>query len=306
MQVIGHHRPDGDCIGSILGLHYILDHMGIEHAVSAGQMNLPGYSIMPGYDRVEPEPRADLNPDLVIFSDCANPDRAFPDWPIPANSINIDHHESNSLFAAINWVDGGCASASEMIYELAVAAQVPLHSDFANALLLGIMTDTGCFRYSSVGPKQFEISAELVRAGADVTLISQAAYEDRAPRSVELMGKVLASIEYYCDGRLACGEVGTDLLDLVGGTGALPENLSGELRSIRGVDVSILFVELPEGGLRASFRAQGTVNVSDLAGNFGGGGHPNAAGLTIEQGNFRTLKTGIIEKACEVVSASGA
>ena len=304
IQVIGHVRPDGDCIGSLLGMHHILAHYQIEHALAAGSIQPNGYEAFAGFSLIESAPRVDFDPDLTIFVDCAGLDRAIEDWEPEGSTINIDHHGSNTRFGDLNWIDPKSAAVGEMIYYFARYAQVPLNPDFANALLLAIMTVSGSFRYSNVGPYLFDVAGELLRAGADVVFIGKAAYESRTPESIAVMGQVLSSIHYHCGGELVWAEIDAATIRRVGGAANLPDNLASEIRGIKGVRVSILFLELPEGGLRASLRGDGSVDVSALAANFGGGGHPNAAGITLKQGDFRPNRDKIIAKAEEDLTRS--
>ncbi|MBI3736637.1 bifunctional oligoribonuclease/PAP phosphatase NrnA [Candidatus Sumerlaeota bacterium] len=296
VQVIGHLRPDGDCIGSLLGMHHILNHFGKENALAAAEHMYPGYKIVPGYEGILTAPKPGFEPDLTVFVDTADRQRGFPDWQTQGFVVNIDHHGSNTRYGDLNWIEADRASAGEMIYQLAREAGVPLNKQLAGALLLAIMTDTGCFRYSSVRPIHFEICAELVRAGGDVTLVSKAAYESRPVNSVKMASSVLSAIELSAGGTFAWGEARLPLIGRFGGSDKLPENLVNEIRSIDGVRVAALFIELAEGGLRASLRADGFINVSDLAKEFGGGGHANAAGLTIRSGDYLALRDRIIAR----------
>lgn len=297
IQLIGHVRPDGDCIGSLLGLSHIVSHFGVEHALAAENPIYPGYKIIPGYERIERAPREDYDADLTIYSDCADRQRAFGEWFPPHKSVVIDHHSSNPLFGDINWVEPKCAATGEMVYYLAKRAEVPLTPDVATALLLAIMTDTGCFRYSSVRAEHFEIAADLVKSGAQATLVSKAAYESVSRKSVEMGSTVLANVHYLCDGQFAWAEARRDLIERVGGVQFMPENLVSDIRCIDGVSLAILFIEPGGAGLRASFRGDGLIRVNDLSGEFGGGGHPNAAGLTIHRGEYETLRDEVIERA---------
>jgi bifunctional oligoribonuclease and PAP phosphatase NrnA len=304
IQVMGHHRPDGDCYGSLLAMHAILEALGKDHRLAAADQGRNGYATLGEISRVQSSPDSSFHPDLFIFLDSATLERTLPDWKPAVPSINIDHHASNSLYAGINWVDPRRASTAEMVYELALHLKVPVEKPLAEAVLLGIMTDTGSFRYANVGPRQFEICAELLRAGADVARISRAAYESRSPETVAVIAAVLASVRYLADGRLAYAEVRADTVRRVGGAQNLPENLSAELRSIQGVRASLLFVELPdEAGLRLSLRADGAVNVSRLAALFGGGGHPNAAGISLKDVPYEETRDKILAAAEQAVRA---
>ena len=134
--------------------------------------------------------------------------------------------------------------------------------------------------------------------------MSKAAYESKPAISVQFGAAILAEAHFEAGDKFAWGEATSDLIERFGGETSLPENLVSDLRSIDGVDAAILFVERSGGGLRASFRGQGTIDVSRLAGEFGGGGHPNAAGLTIESGNYEELRNKVISRALELMEAS--
>lgn len=305
VQVLGHQRPDGDCYGSLLGMGYILDALNIENRLFADQQGRTGYQTLGGIERVADRIDPDFQPDLHVFVDSATLERVLEGWePDGAASINIDHHASNRAYAEINWIDPSCASTAEMVYQLATHLGVEVTPELAEAILLGLMTDTGSFRYANVGPRQLEIAAELVRAGASPAAISRAAYESKTPEAMEVTGAVLSSLRYLADGAIAWAEVRSDLVSKVGGSANLPENLSAELRSIRGVRAALLFVELPEGGLRLSLRGDGSVNVSRLAAKFGGGGHPNAAGLSVADEPYEPMRDRILAAAEEALPSS--
>ena len=152
VQILGHLRPDGDCIGSLLSMSYLLERMGAETRTAAADHTYAGYRIIPGYERVDHAPSEDFGADLTIFVDCADRARAFPNWATEGKIINIDHHRSNDGFGDLNWIDPSSAATGEMIYYLCLAAGEQISPDAATALLLAIMTDTGCLRYASVRP----------------------------------------------------------------------------------------------------------------------------------------------------------
>ncbi len=303
-QVLGHERPDGDCIGSLLGMHEVLEHFGIENALAASDQVYSGYRAIPNYDLVETQPRADFNADLTIFVDCADRKRAFPDWSTTGFVINIDHHGSNPCYGGINWVDPGCAAVGEMIFYLASYANVPLSANLANALLLAIVTDTGSLHYSNVRAEHFDICAELVRAGASPTLIARAAYESKSPMGVKLGATILSHADFRCDGHLAWSEARQAVLNILGGSKSMPENLVAEIRGIEGVDIAVLFTETAGGGIRVSFRGDGLLNLGKFAEQFGGGGHPNAAGISIKDGDYLKLRDRVLTAIESAVEAA--
>ena len=165
VQIIGHVRPDGDCIGSMLAMHHLIGQWGIASAMAAQEMPTNGYGALERFDRIQSEPDPALNPDLVVYVDCATLDRGFSEWSPPAPIINIDHHRSNSCYGQINWIDPESAATGEMLYQLIEHAQASLTIPMAEALLVAITTDTGSFRFSNTGPRQHIIRRTVDRGG---------------------------------------------------------------------------------------------------------------------------------------------
>ncbi len=298
VQVLGHARPDGDCIGSLLAVHELLTHWGRPHALAVEEGAAAAhYAELPGYGGILAEPAAALQPDVAVFVDCADRARAFADWPAPALTINLDHHASNTRFAQLNWVEPACAATVELVYYLAWRAGVPLTPPLATALLTGLLTDTGSFRYPAVRPHHLELAAEWLRAGADLPLVARAAYQNQSPGAVALSGQALADLRYAGGGRLVWGELRSPTLTAHGGPEAVPEHLASEMRGIRGVRVAVLFIELPEGGLKVSLRGDGVPDLSLLAREFGGGGHAAAAGLKLAGVPYEATRDRILARA---------
>ena len=219
--------------------------------------------------------------------------------------MNIDHHAGNTRFGDINWIEPECAAVGEMIYYLALDSDVPVNPEMAGALLLAIMTDTGSFRHANVRPRHLKICGRLLELGADLNLVTRAAYGSRSAQSVEMVGLVLSHLHYEGSGRLAWGELRRADLDRLGGPAHLPGDLCSELRSIKGVEIALLFTELP-GGIRASLRSSGDRNVDLLARVFGGGGHPLAAGLTLQDVDYSSTRDRIVAAARNLVESSNA
>lgn len=297
VQVIGHVRPDGDCIGSLIAAHHILADFGIEHALAAPELGAAMYREIPGYELIDERPRPDFEPDVTLFVDTADLTRSFKDWKATGRIVNVDHHGANSRFGEINWIEPECAAVGEMLFYLAEHSGAPLTGDLATALYLAILTDTGSFRYSSVRPRHLTLAGRLLEAGADHALVTAAVYDNRSPAAVELTGRIYSSLKYRRGGALVWGEARHELLERVGGAGQMPENLAGDLRSVRGVRLAILFVEPGPSGLRASLRGARGVDVSLLAAEFGGGGHPAASGITIEEGDYEKTRDRIVARA---------
>lgn len=286
VQVVGHVRPDGDCIGSMLGMAGLLEHLGVRCALAAEEMPENGYGALQGFERIASRPDPAFAPDLVVFVDCATLDRGLNNWTPTAPVINIDHHGSNTRYGEINWIDPTSAATGEMIFSLYRHAKAPLTPQIAEALLIALTTDTGSFRFSNTGPRQHRIAAELIEAGASVERVAQIAYASNPVESMRLTGYVLRHMRLECGGSLAWSEVRQSVHAELGSSGNVPENLADGLRSVKGVKVAILFHELSSGGLRVNLRSTGEFNVAQMAAHWGGGGHPGAAGLYLMNAQY--------------------
>ncbi len=238
-------------------------------------------AFLPGVDRYRTLDRLDGRFDVVVLTDCPNPQRTegLIDQARSAGKIvvNIDHHPDNRRYGHVNWVDVTAAATGEMVYELLSALRAPLTPAIATNLFTAIHTDTGSFRYSNVTARTFTIAAALVAAGARPELVSGSLYERRAPDALHWLGEALARVEVSDDGRVGW---------LALPAGAVPERIveSEELvnypRSVASVRVACLLREL-DGSVKVSLRGKGEVDVQKIAAQFGGGGHVNAAGCTV-------------------------
>lgn len=281
--IAGHVRPDGDCMGSCLGLFGILEQMG-KRARFFTPGPLPDFlTFLPNYDRIETDIPQQWPP-VVIYVDSSDPSRVHEDFkPAGAFVVNIDHHLSNSQFGQLNWVDTEASAAAEQIYRLALVLGADITPEIATCLFTGILTDSGGFRFSNADEAAFNAAAHLVRCGAMPAEIAGHIYESRKPESVRLIGEVYRSLHYEFDGRFVWAEIDQALYKSVGGEMFEPEGLSSDLRGIRGVEVSALFHETAEGWCRIGLRSKSSVNVSEIATQLGGGGHYNASGAYIRE-----------------------
>jgi phosphoesterase RecJ-like protein len=283
ITIAGHIRPDGDCLGSGLGLLHVVEAAGKKaRFFTPGPIPKP-FQYLPGFDRIETSP-PDWSPDLAIYVDSADADRVLEGWyPQGVPVINIDHHISNPGFADINWVDSECAAAAEMIYWLQQSMGGPMPKAAAVCLFTGLMTDTGGFRFSNTSAQTLEIASKLAAAGANPGAIAEAVFDSRPAAQVRLGSAVMGDAVYELGGRFAWSSIDQARMRAIGAEGLEPEGFSNELRGIEGVEVGILFSESPEGWLRIGLRGRGVVNLSELAQILGGGGHRNASGAYVKE-----------------------
>ena len=296
VQIIGHVRPDGDCVGSMLAVHHLLDHWGIEHRIAAEKTADNGYAVLEGFDRIAETADTDFAPDLNIYVDCASLERGPSGWQPTEPIVNIDHHGSNTRYGEINWIEPACASVGEMLYSLFRHAGAPLTTQVADDLLLSITTDTGSFKFSNTGPLQHRIAADLIEAGAAVEAIKRMAFGSQHPDGVQLAGLVMSTLHQECGGKLIWSEIRKETYRQFGGEDKVPENLVDVLRAIIGVELSLLFHEIKDGSLRRNLRSTGRINGSKLAHRWGGGGHPCAAGLTLPSADYLADRDRILKE----------
>jgi phosphoesterase RecJ-like protein len=298
-QIIGHVRPDGDCVGSMLAMHDLLEQWGVAHAMAAENLPDAGYGELSGFDLIRERPDPAFRSDLTIYLDCATEERGPEGWRSTAPVINIDHHGGNSRYGQWNWVRPAASSTGEMLVDLLAHAGVALAPPMATALLVALTTDTGSFRFGNTGARQHRVAARLIEAGARADDVARMAYGSLSPEAARLMGHVYQGIVLEADGRLAWSEVTQEDYRRNGGEAAAPENLCDCLRQVRGVQVALLFHELQGGGIRVNFRSDGAHDVSVMAAIWGGGGHRAASGLTLKEGDYATLRDMILRRALE-------
>jgi phosphoesterase RecJ-like protein len=283
--VAGHLRPDGDCIGSQLGLALALRNEG-KKVVCWNEDPVPAKLAFLDTQKLFELPGPGRSFDCVIATDCASFERlgtvrqSISDRKV---FINIDHHASNTRYADLNWVSSREPSSGELIYRLLKDAKWPITRPIADCLFTAVSTDTGSFQYPSTTPGTFNVASRLVERGADLARISQEVYESYPLARVNLLRHVYNKFHLTHDKRTAYFWLKKrDYLR----TGALPDDSEGlidHIRAIQGVVVACLFEEVQPGLTRISLRSKSPeVDVNAIAGQFGGGGHPAAAGARIQ------------------------
>ncbi|HSH09899.1 MAG TPA: bifunctional oligoribonuclease/PAP phosphatase NrnA, partial [Oceanipulchritudo sp.] len=284
LAILGHVRPDGDCIGSQVGLARSLRDMGFDvvcynhHSVprncAAFVADTPFFKAAEGVDTDR----------VAITVDCADRTRlgGILQEAYPEVYLNIDHHISNTCYAEHNIIDGHASATGEILGGILLDNKMPMDPATAQALYVGIATDTGQFRFSSTTRDTFEICCHLMEKGANPAKAAMDLYEQESPAKLALLQRFLASFHYVCDGRVCIGIIDQAAWDATGARKEDTEGLVDYARSIEGVEIGILLEE-HEGGLKGSFRAKDPVHrVDQLARQFNGGGHACAAGFNPE------------------------
>lgn len=305
-----HINPDGDAIGSELGLARLLRRMG-KGAVVWNRDETPTiYRPLPGSDRVHngAEPPAGFPDvfDAAIVLECPSPDRTGLEEHLTALPIlNIDHHLGNQHYGAINWVDTAAPAVGEMVYRLAQGLKLSLEPETASCLYLTLVTDTGGFRFSNATAVAFEAAASLVRDGAHPEQVSQWLYESQPLPVMRLVGEMLQTLQIHEEGRIATARLVPEMFAKVGASPGDSEGLIDYPRSIAGVEAVSLIRQREDGTHKVSLRSRGEVDVEKIARHHGGGGHRNAAGYVLE-GDGEEVRRQVVADLAAALSAKGA
>ena len=284
-----HVNPDGDAIGSELGLARVLRKLGKSAVVWNADPTPPIYAPLPGSARIHSGQEAPAGfPeafDAVLVLECPSLDRTGLDAQLAASGkpiVNVDHHLGNQHYGQVNWVDTAAPALGEMVHRLAQALKVAMDPETATCLFLTLVTDTGGFRFANASAEAFEAAATLVREGAHPELVSQWLHESRPEASLRLLGAMLESLELHDHGRVATAVISEEMFARCGASPGDTEGLVDYPRSIAGVEAVALFRQTGADHYKVSLRSRGDVDVEQLARRHGGGGHKNAAGFQAE------------------------
>ncbi|MBA2629842.1 MAG: bifunctional oligoribonuclease/PAP phosphatase NrnA [Thermoleophilaceae bacterium] len=286
-----HENPDGDALGSLLAMHWILEELGKDSAMymSPDEFPLPWEYRSWTFDGLVGAPPDDIAERTIVFLDCGNIDRMPVDFlqRDGLRILNIDHHHDNTRFGTVNLVMPDASSTAEIVWRLAHQLGATITPPIADALYTGLVTDTGRFMYENTSAESHRMAAELIDAGVDAHDVYRRLYEDLPYSRLLLLQRALAKLERHDHGGLTVAHlVKSDYED----TGALETDSEGvidHLRAVQGTTVAVLVRELlgddRQGLRKVSLRAtDGRVDVSKIARGFGGGGHPQAAGFSTE------------------------
>jgi phosphoesterase RecJ-like protein len=280
--LVTHVNPDGDAVGSLLGLHLALKEMGKKSWPVAGEQFPELYDFLPGRDSLVTNVSL-LNdpPNWIVSLDVASEERISGDitrFRDRAQLVNIDHHPTNPGFGDLNFLVPSATSTAELVYKVIKEAGCKLSADVGKCLYAGLVTDTGCFRFSGVNSETLLLGAEMLGAGFDSFEVTRYLYEEYPLRRLRLEQLVFERIEILVGGRLVLSTLYHTDFEGLGAHMSESENLVNRLRECRGVEVGALITEMPDKVMRMSFRSKGSVDVSAVAKSIGGGGHRHAAG----------------------------
>jgi len=286
--LVTHENPDGDALGSLVAMQGVLQALGKDTLmyIAANEFPLPYEYAFFEFDGLISTLPDDFGQRTIVFLDCGNFDRnALEVGDVPI--VNIDHHHDNTRFGAINHVVAQASCTAEIVWDLMQGLDVPLTQPIAEALYVGLVTDTGRFMYENTGPRAHVMAADLIEAGVDVHEIYRRLYEGVPEPKLALLTRALAAVERYDGGRLTLARLTRDDFAPVCAKSSFTEGIIDHLRSVEGAKVAALARELPgedrQGCWKVSLRAtDGEVDVSIIARAQGGGGHRQAAGFATQ------------------------
>ncbi len=304
-----HANPDGDSVGSQLGLARGLRTLGKEAVV--WNLDPPPAALASLDDAAAIHVGSDPPPgfpdafDLVVILECPSLDRTgleqhLADRPL----LNIDHHLGNQHYGIVDWIDTTAAAVGVMVFTLLRRLGSEIDRETSDLLYLALVSDTGCFRFSNATPLALRAAAEMVEAGASPERVSERLYEQKPPSSLRLAAEVLHSLELHHRGEIATVAVTQEMYRRAGADRTDTEGLIDLPRSIAGVRAVALFREIRGGEYKVSLRSRGSVDVEAIARSHGGGGHRNAAGCLLSADLLPATRT-IVDELIGVLDLPG-
>ena len=299
--ITSHIRPDGDSLGSSLGLCWLLRALDKDVEVIMRDPVPHAYQQLPGAKEVRVTPSVDDNYQAVFVIECSDITRPGLIDLEKQFVVNIDHHATTALFGKINWIDSTASAVGEMIYNLCKATGVRVTKEIAECVYTALITDTGSFHYSNTTERTFKVASELMKSGLKPAKTAEAVFASYPWSRIQLMGAVLSTARRDSTGRVAFLR---HSLEMQHSAEASDEDADGFVNyplTVEEVEAVAMLKECEPGVYRTSLRSKGDVNVAKVAEKFGGGGHRNAAGCTL-RGTWEEAEEKIIGLLQEAVA----
>jgi phosphoesterase RecJ-like protein len=286
--LVTHENPDGDALGSLVAMQAVLRALDKDSLMFIGRDEFPlpyEYAFFQ-FDGLVSDIPSDVAERTIVFLDCGNLDRNAVDVG-SAQVVNLDHHHDNTRFGTINHVVADASCTAEIVWDLIGALEVDLTASIAEALYVGLVTDTGRFMYENTGPAAHVMAADLIEAGVDVHDIYRRLYEGIPEPKLALLTRALSRVQRFDGGRLTFARLTREDFAETGAEESYTEGIIDHLRAVEGTKVAALARELTgddrRGASKVSLRStDGAVDVSRIARIRGGGGHRQAAGFATE------------------------
>ncbi len=297
IAILLHTRPDGDTIGSGLALyHAIKNTYGVEADVLCDMPMPEKYFILDGVDKVKN--KADNGYDLIIFSDCGDIKRigTLEISLKGAHIISIDHHRTCEAFGHENYIYPDAAATCVVMYEMFKQNNIAITKSMAELLYAGTMTDTGGFGHSNTDSAVLNMAGDLASLGADPHTITKAIFKQKSHSQLLFLGECFSKIKTHHDGAIATLVITQEMLDKYGLDSSSNEGLIDYSMSITGVKIAINFLQTKKNVYKISIRSIVGISASEIASFYGGGGHTQAAGLSM-QGSIEEIMDKLLYRA---------
>ena len=295
-----HIKPDGDGVGSSLGLCWLLRSLGKSaEVVVRGEVPL-AYRSLPGADEIRDIEKIDTDYDAVFVIECSDVQRPGIVGLDEQFTVNIDHHATSEHFGTVNWIDSTASAVGEMIYNLVKAIGGRVTREIAECVYMALVTDTGSFHFSNTTDRTLKVASELIKAGAKPAAISEAVYNNYPWSRIELMRQVLGTVRRDESGKVASLRQTLKMREQAGAVDGDNNGFVNIPLAAREILACVYMREVGENVYRVSLRSKGDINVAKVAERWGGGGHRNAAGLRIE-GDWDEKERELVEAVREAV-----
>lgn len=296
VAISGHVRPDGDCVGACMAMyHYVKAHYKATEVSVFLEPIADSYKVIEDTEKIITDSSADKSFDLFISLDCGDKERLgrFAKYfDASSKTIDIDHHISNVYFGDENIVFPKASSTCEVLADL---FEGEIFGECAKALYMGMMCDTGCFKYTNTSRHTMEVAGSLIEKGVHTEQMMDEVFFAKTYMQQKLLGECLLSSVLYLNGRVIVAKASRELMAKYSAAASDFEGVIDQLRLVKGTQAAILLTENTDGSWKLSMRSRDKVNVSEIAVSFGGGGHIKAAGATIT-GPVDACLSQVIEK----------
>ncbi len=277
-----HVRPDGDGIGSSLGLCWLLRSLGKSAEVVLRDEIPISYALLPGADEIKKIAEVNGKYDAIFVIECSDITRPGIKGLENQVTVNIDHHSSSEHFGTINWIDQTASAVGEMIYNLCKAIGGRITKEIAECVYLALVTDTGSFHFPNTTERTLKVASELIKVGVKPAQISEAVYNSYPWSRIELMRQVLATVKRNETGNIAWMRQTLEMAEHAESVDGDNNGFVNIPLAAKEVEAVIYMREVKPQAYRVSLRSKDNINVARVAEKFGGGGHKNAAGCRVE------------------------
>lgn len=295
-----HVRPDGDGVGSSLGLCWLLRSLGKQAEIILRDEIPVAYAELPGAEEIRTIVEIDRKYDAVFVIECSGIERPGIKYLENQFTVNIDHHSTSEHFGTINWIDATASAVGEMIYNLCKAIGGRISKEIAECIYMAIVTDTGSFHFPNTTERTLKVASELIKVGVKPAQISEVVYNSYPWSRIELMRQVLDTVKRNDGGNIAWMRQTMAMKEIAQAVEGDNNGFVNIPLAAREVEAVLYMRETAPDTYRCSLRSKGNINVAKVAEKFGGGGHKNAAGCRV-QGDWNELEQSILKELTKAV-----